>query len=345
MAAKKASADLKAFTFKPSTGPRTPATKMAAGRGESASAAEVGGNGGGPSEIQALRADLQGWFEASRQDFESLKSEVHSWLQEVRGDLAGLGSRLEEVETQFEEHVGQCALVEQRLDSLSQLQEEVWQKVEDLENRSRRANLRIRGLPEQEGSVNYLLLAEEFCAAVLQRAEVAMDSVCLRVERAHRALGPRRDNQPRDVLMCLHEYRTKELVLAAARKLGRIRWHEAEVEVYADISGITMRKRRAYQQVTKKLRDENVRYRWLFPVGLQYSLNGKAYAVHSVEAAIESMQQVGWSDIPSLPLTATDDPAKSGAQRPSHLQWSRAAGGDKRLRRQRPSRTQSTVDT
>ncbi|CAH2293435.1 Hypothetical predicted protein, partial [Pelobates cultripes] len=87
-------------------------------------------------------------------------------------------------------------------------------KTEDLDNRSRRSNIRMRGLPEpsteEDVEASLKALFREILGADMP------DSITF--DRTHRANRPRpADNTPRDVICCLHNYKHKEKIMLKAR--------------------------------------------------------------------------------------------------------------------------------
>lgn len=85
--------------------------------------------------------------------------------------------------------------------------------MEDYENRARRSNLRIRGIPES------ILDLQTTVTALFQKLSSSITIERLEMDRIHRALAPRKPEGPlRDIVAKLHFYRTKEQLLSAARR-------------------------------------------------------------------------------------------------------------------------------
>lgn len=85
---------------------------------------------------------------------------------------------------------------------------------EDLENRSRQNNIRIRGLPESVGTEELKVTLQGIFNSLLKRPKTAD----LEIDRAHRTQGPRdRDTRtPRDVICRIHFFYIKESIMVAA---------------------------------------------------------------------------------------------------------------------------------
>ncbi|CAH2221566.1 Hypothetical predicted protein [Pelobates cultripes] len=136
---------------------------------------------------------------------------------------------------------------------------------EELENRSRRQNIRIRGLPEPDTAP----LAETLKALFQQ----ILGRECpeeIQLDRAHLTLGLQRPyGRPWNVLCCLHAYSLKEKLMAASSRSESIVFRGAEVVFYQDLSGLTLDARRTRRPLTATLRDKSIPHRWGFPFSLQ----------------------------------------------------------------------------
>ena len=141
-------------------------------------------------------------------------------------------------------------------------------KTDDLENRSRRNNIRITGLPEKvEGSqpsaFTEIFLKETFGAEAF--------SSPLTIDRAHRVSNGRmkQDGPPRSLIARIHHYQTKERILKLAREAASLSFRGSEIHIYPDYSAEVSRRRSAYSAVKLQLRNAGFAYRMLFPAKLQ----------------------------------------------------------------------------
>ncbi|KAM9308203.1 uncharacterized protein PAF06_012368 [Gastrophryne carolinensis] len=91
-------------------------------------------------------------------------------------------------------------------------------KIEYMENRDRRANLRFRGIPEQIEDVKPVI------TALYQELIPGIPLDRLEFDQIHRALGPRRppEEPPRDVIVKFHFLTTKEAIQKAAREANTL---------------------------------------------------------------------------------------------------------------------------
>ncbi|MEE6519721.1 hypothetical protein FKM82_017441 [Ascaphus truei] len=114
--------------------------------------------------------------------------------------------------------------------------------------RTRRQNLRIRNVPE---SVLPDLL-RPYLIKLFTSVCSDLDHRDLELDRAHRALGPRSDdpNRRRDLIVRFHSYTAKKKVLAACREMDTIAFQDEVLQVFNDLSKITINKRRELKPLT-----------------------------------------------------------------------------------------------
>lgn len=90
-------------------------------------------------------------------------------------------------------------------------------RIDDLENRSRRYNFRIRGLPES--IIDVILVTHDLMKALF----LNIPSHCLELDRVHRSLGPpRKDGSPRDIIVKPHFYTVKEAIMKQSGTLPQV---------------------------------------------------------------------------------------------------------------------------
>ncbi|CAH2277495.1 Hypothetical predicted protein [Pelobates cultripes] len=138
-------------------------------------------------------------------------------------------------------------------------------QVEDLDNRGRRNNIRVRGLPEAEGESPQEILTGLFTHLLGEAAPEDFGIV-----RAHRALrAPRRDGLPRDLICALVSFPLKEELMKAARSRPDLSYMDSPVSLFQDLSQTTLDARRALRPLTRLLQERRIPYKWGFPFSLQ----------------------------------------------------------------------------
>lgn len=153
-------------------------------------------------------------------------------------------------------------------------------QVEDLENRSRRNNLRIYGLPENSEGSDPISFFRSFLPKLLN---MPTDSV-LNIQRAHR-LGRLHSTsisipvpRPRGIILYFLEYTDLLKVLAASKKLSRIVWSGHTLYFSQDYAKATADRRKAFLQLRPQLRDLGARYGLFHPCLFKVTYNNKTTA-------------------------------------------------------------------
>ncbi|CAH2220401.1 nucleoside diphosphate kinase 7 [Pelobates cultripes] len=199
------------------------------------------------SELAQIRAELAHISARmlTKADTGSLVQEIRAALRgelaDMRSDIAALENRVEEVETTAQGCQEQHRATEVAVTRQGNMLLTLRRQVEDLENRSRRNNIRVRGLPESDSDQLQVSLSALFQQLL---GDQAPDT--FHIERAHRALGPmRQDGSPRDAICHIASHGVKDQIMAAARVQSPIRFRGAEVALYQDLSSLTLDARRA----------------------------------------------------------------------------------------------------
>lgn len=195
---------------------------------------------------------------------------------EIRADFQNLGTRIDHIEHKLDVTISRA---NQHSDQLHFMQEQLdtaQTRIDDLENRLRRDNFRIRGIPETVSDVQ---------AAVQEVIKSLIPSVPvhkLELDRAHRSLGPlRKDGSPRDIIVKPHFYSIKEEVMKRSRQQDQIQYQGKVIQIFADISPNTIQKRRSLKPLLTALTKKDIKYRWAFPFALKFTYNGKQQTFRS----------------------------------------------------------------
>ncbi|KAK7896592.1 hypothetical protein WMY93_021917 [Mugilogobius chulae] len=156
-------------------------------------------------------------------------------------------------------------------DSLKQLKV-LQQKTDDLENRGRRKNLVLMGLPEKAEGPNPLKFVQNMLSKWLN---INTDSP-IELERAHRILKPfPADGKPaRPLLIRFLRFQDKEMVLRAAKKSQCLREGEAKLTFRQDLSAEVRRKRRESSEVIEILRGKGMFRGFAYPSRLRVLQGG-----------------------------------------------------------------------
>lgn len=138
--------------------------------------------------------------------------------------------------------------------------------LEDFENRAHRDNLCLRGVSETVTGLT------STATALFQELVPGIPIERLEFDRIHRMLGPKKhEGPPRDIVIKLTYYLTKETLLQAARDKPDLVFQGNRYQVFADLSQSTIVKRKQMKPYTSALLAHHIRYRWGFPVKLSFS--------------------------------------------------------------------------
>lgn len=174
---------------------------------------------------------------------------------DIKADLQLLGTCIDSIENKVDATIDRVNQNTDRFQELHDQLEGAMAKIDDLKNRSRRLNFTIRGLPESVTDV------PEAVHMLIKSLIPDIRAHKLELDRAHRALGPpRQDGLPRDIVVKPHYYNVKEEVMRRAHTTPHIQLMGHSIQIYRDISPFTIQKRRALKPLLMVLTQKNVKY-------------------------------------------------------------------------------------
>lgn len=159
-------------------------------------------------------------------------------------------------------------------------------RIDDLENRGRRRNVRILNLSEEAEGTNPTLFFERWLPEVLR---IKTKDGRIKLDRAHRVTGfkPSPTQKPRPVIVRFHNYQDKQRVMNASWNMGRngqaVIHDGATVMFFPDMSAALARKRKGYGVVKKRLRTLGAVYRQIYPALLKVTYRGSSKVFSSPE--------------------------------------------------------------
>lgn len=199
----------------------------------------------------------------------ALRSSIHNSLTSAltshKATIDDLGERVDHVETKMSE----------------------FSKIADIEDRNRRNNIKITGIPESVSNSEVTVYFQQVMITLLHPAS----KHDLIIDRAHRLPKPKNvaAAAPQDVIMRVHFYHIKEAQLPEL-------YHH--LKLFADLSQYTIQARRALQPVTLALRQQNVPHRWGFPTKILIMRNGVIHIITSIADSVPVFKSL---DIPFSP--------------------------------------------
>ena len=226
--------------------------------------------------VNMLEARIASMLEEHRAsistDFKATFATLELRLDKIQTTITDHGQRVESLESHAELQDQRIQALEERCVALAESNTKLAAKTIDLESRSRRNNIRIIGLPESiEGprptSFFADLLAEVLGDQTLQSPP--------ELDRAHRALTakPQPGSRPRPVIIRLHRYQIKELIIREARKRrGKLQYRGSPIQIFEDYAPEVAEERAKYRTVMTDLYNLALRPTLLFPARLQITL-------------------------------------------------------------------------
>ncbi|KAL0149605.1 hypothetical protein M9458_055132, partial [Cirrhinus mrigala] len=175
----------------------------------------------------------------------------------------------------------------QRLGSLELVSEDLSQHVSELENvcSSLRENLRILGLAEAtEGGRPTEFFTDLLCEVFGKEVPSSPPEI----DRAHRSLAPKAalGQRPWPVILRLHRYQMKDLLIREARRRGKLEYRGQQICIVEDYCPEVMSQRAEYRGVMTELYDRGLKPSLLYPARLRITLsNGERKWLRSVDEA------------------------------------------------------------
>ncbi|KAJ1107456.1 hypothetical protein NDU88_004846 [Pleurodeles waltl] len=151
----------------------------------------------------------------------------------------------------------------------------------DLEDRSRRNNIRLFGILEGTEGADI----PSYLRDMLPKLTDTTFDPPSKFQRAHR-LGPKRQvgkGHPRPIIACLLRQGRARQLLQTARTQGPLRLGTLEIRLSADFSRETAERRRAFLSLRPRLRHLNVKFGLFEPARMWITKNGESRTFYDPE--------------------------------------------------------------
>ncbi|KAI4808333.1 hypothetical protein KUCAC02_000397 [Chaenocephalus aceratus] len=233
------------------------------------------------SELEKQRASLR--KDMSELIQESVKP-LQSSVDALRETVNQFNKRLVAAETLAGDNFERITSTEKTVETLLTQNKSLLDRLDDMENRSRRVNLRIINIPE--GSEKGRDPTEFISDLLMGSLGPDVLSKPPELERAHRTLAPRSGpgGRPRPFVICFHRFQEREKVLRWTRQ-HELKYRDTTLRVYPDVSAITAKKRAAFNKIKQALYQKGVKFRLLFPARLQVSFEDGTFTFETPEDA------------------------------------------------------------
>lgn len=224
---------------------------------------------------------------------EMMEAKSDSFLHKI-GDIAkelqDTTKRVDEAEQRISPVEDTNVETEQRVSYLEKAVGLLQERLDDQEDRGRRKNIRIIGLPESSEGTSAIHFMESWIPQVLGLTTKAGK---IKLETAHRVSGflrrgakPRKP-YPRVMIVRFHHYGDRARVLEAARWVKTVHFEGNRIFFFQDFSSGTQRKRRAFDEARKKLQSIGIRtYGLNYPATLRITVNNTTKSFDNPEEAM-----------------------------------------------------------
>lgn len=241
-----------------------------------------------------LLAELRKLRQENATSFQELKdssNRLETKMEELKQKTEGLDQRLTEVETRVSEVEHGHMRHERALGYLLRKEAYLSNKCDDIENRIRRKNMRIYGIPERAEKDDMISFVTNF----LKGSLTLQDGLNIELERAHRALGQRPSDTapPRSIIVRFWDFRVKQTVLQQAWKQRDVQFQGNRVYFDQDYSPEVQRKRKKVREVIKKLKERNVKAQSPYPAQLRIFFTSGPKVFSSLLEARSTLEELG----------------------------------------------------
>uniref|UniRef100_K7E4J2 L1 transposable element RRM domain-containing protein n=1 Tax=Monodelphis domestica TaxID=13616 RepID=K7E4J2_MONDO len=223
-------------------------------------------------EVKRMKDDLQRKSDQKEKEDEKAKDEIQS-----------LRTRIQQLESSDLTRQQDTIKQNQKNEKMEENVKHLIHKTDDLENCSKRDNLRIIGLPEDHDkrkSLDIILeeIIQENCPDILEQEGK------VEIERIHRSpvvFNPQLTT-PRNVIAKLKNNQMKEKILQAAKK-NPFRYHGNTVRLTQDLAASTLKDHKAWNMIFRKARELGLQPRIKYPSKLTMFLQGNVWSFNTTE--------------------------------------------------------------
>ena len=205
---------------------------------------------------------------------------LETTLAGVKNAVASNTSRIMNLEEWHGEFDGRLAELEKSYDDLCVQNKLLKTKVNDLEGRSRRQNIKIVGLPEKIEMGSPTTFVSDWLPKLLGAEHFPRG---VKVDRAHRIGAP--SNRPRIMIARIHHDAVKEKIIRVARNEGPLNYDGQRISIFPDLTAEVMKDRKEFDAVRLKLKEAGIRHGFLFPARLIFTHAGQTKIFDSSKEA------------------------------------------------------------
>lgn len=239
--------------------------------------------------LMELRRFRQESGDAQRQIQES-QTRIEMSVTEIKHQIDALDERLSAVETRVSNTEDRSLRQERALAYLLSKEAKLAARQDDMENRLRRNNIRLYGIPEDaEGKEMIPFIINFFKSSLKLR-----DDMNIGLERAHRATTPKPKPAapPRSIIVRFLDFHVKQKVLQQAWAQRNVEFEGKKIYFDQDSPDV-QRKRKQVREVIKKLRERNIKAQAPYPAQVTVFLDTGIKTFPSLSEAQPILKELG----------------------------------------------------
>uniref|UniRef100_A0A3Q3B0V7 L1 transposable element RRM domain-containing protein n=1 Tax=Kryptolebias marmoratus TaxID=37003 RepID=A0A3Q3B0V7_KRYMA len=268
---------------------KTKTTSKEGSEGEASSEVETEHMEEANASSRTSEANLLEAIQALKTHFTTQLQEIITSNQEIKDTIGVFLERLTSAESRISNLEDGVASLTGKETSIQKKIQDLALKVDELENRSRRSNLRLVGLPEKTEQGDTAAFLQIWLIEVLGRDAFPSPPI---IERAHRLQGQSvPGGPPRVIIMKFLNYQDKMRVMTAARLKGKVMYNGRHVMFFPDLSAEVVKQRKQYDQVKQQLRNLNINFGLIFPAKMRIFQRGNRFLFHTPTEVEEFIQK------------------------------------------------------
>ena len=216
------------------------------------------------SIVESLMEKQKSYFEARLAQIQQVGIENDQKLSAIHAELASLTASISTVKSDVDKLKCKVENNCSAIDGHDQAFGELELKMADMEDRSRRCNIRVIGLKERLEGSN----AIQYLTHSLPKWFPALADVPVEVMSAHRIYSDAKQGDNRTLIFNVLRYTTRQAILRAAKK-DPLSVDDRKVRFSPDYSNFTVKRRQAFHQAMDAARNKCLDFFLLYPATLK----------------------------------------------------------------------------
>ena len=233
-------------------------------------------------------ADIMSAIKGIQETLESKMDFISTEVNLLRADFGKMKDRVKDNQEEVTSLQSENKELKKQVQELQNTSDKLVEKMDDIEGRARRNNIRITGVPERSEGPAADLFVEDL---VLKGLKTRGLSRYFSVERAHRIPSgrPKPGAPPRTIIARIFNFRDRDDILQEARKSPPVKIENTTVNFFPDFTLRVQKQRRDFLAVKKRMRNQGIKYSMLYPARLRVAVHDKIIFFDTPEEAWDWM--------------------------------------------------------